>query len=105
FFVTPHIMHDEDFADLAEISYRKKLEAADTIGLDRMRMVDPDFGGDSDTIDLEGFDLPLYAKPQRGEVKASDVGMDPLSVHETLRKGREKAAEERAAKNAEDDEE
>jgi type II secretory pathway component GspD/PulD (secretin) len=93
FFVTPHILHDEDFADLAEISYRKKLEAADTIGLSRMRMIDHDFGGDSDTVDLEGFDLPLYAKPVRGEVKANDVGLDPLSVHETLRAGREKASD------------
>ena len=66
FFVTPHILQDKDFADLAEISFRKKLEASEFIGLDRVQQMDPDFGVDAETgspISLEGFDLPLYTPP------------------------------------------
>ncbi len=85
FFVTPHILHDKDFADLAEISYRKKLEAADTIGYERVRVIDPNFGRGESDIDLSGFDLPLYASPERGEVGGGEVGLDPMKVNERLR--------------------
>ena len=33
FFVTPHIMSDDAFGDLADFSYRKKLDAANTLSL------------------------------------------------------------------------
>ena len=77
FFVTPHIMRDRDFADLAEISYYKKLDAAEIIGQDRVRIVDPDFGAAADEYDLESFQIPLYRSPSRGEVDAQDIGMTP----------------------------
>lgn len=86
FFVTPHIMHDRDFADLAEISYKKKLEAADTIGSDRIRVVDPTFGHEKG-VDLRGFEVPLYRSPARGEVvDDASVGLDPARVNELLKK-------------------
>ena len=44
FFVTPHILADEDFADLAALSFEKKLEASAVIGQDRVRIIDPNFG-------------------------------------------------------------
>lgn len=88
FFVTPHILEDEQFADLAEISYRKKLEAADTIGADRVRLIDPDFGQTDGPIDLSGFDVPLYSSPERGEVRQSEVGIDPVEMNEMLDEGR-----------------
>ncbi|HIG86325.1 MAG TPA: hypothetical protein EYQ25_04705 [Planctomycetes bacterium] len=92
FFVTPHILQDADFADLAEISFGKKLEAADTIGLDRMRMIQPDFGAREDTngVDLEGFDLPLYQRPTSGEeVDAAEIGMNPGEVLDAIESSRD----------------
>ena len=91
FFVTPHILHDSDFADLAEVSYRKKLEAAEIIGIDRLRLVDPTFGqGEGSATGLEGFELPLYRSPAGGEVDPEAVGMDPARIGELL--GREPSA-------------
>ncbi len=84
FFVTPHIMRDSEFADLAELSYRKKLEAADRIGADRVRQIDPDFGRGETAIDLEGFDVPIYTSPERGEIEGDEVGLDPATVSERL---------------------
>jgi general secretion pathway protein D len=89
FFVTPHILRDRDFADLAEISYRKKLRAAEIIGEERVRVVDPDFGIDSDVIDFESFQVPLYRSPQRGEVEGESVGLDALRREELLRQERD----------------
>ncbi len=91
FFVTPHILQDVNFADLAEISYRKKIEAANTIGFDRIRMIDPRFGQDGNDVDLSGFDVPLYSPPVRGgEVTPADVGLDPERARELLQNGAEK---------------
>lgn len=83
FFVTPHILQEEDFADLAEISFKKKLEAVREIGIDRMRKVDERFGiddADGSSISLEGFDLPLYVEPTKGEIRGSDVGLDNVEA-------------------------
>jgi len=77
FFVTPHILRDRDFADLAEISYQKKLRAAETIGRDRVRIIDPAFGESTETIDFESFQVPLYRSPARGEVDPESIGLDP----------------------------
>lgn len=85
FFVTPHIMKDTDFADLAEISYQKKLEAAEVIGRDRIRVVDPKFGRGQDEVDFEGFQVPLYRSPERGEVDAESIGLTPERHEELLR--------------------
>ena len=76
FFVTPHILKDENFADLAEYSYKVKLNAADKIGAERIRMVDPQFGADESNV-LEGFEVPLYRSPATGEVDPEDVGWTP----------------------------
>ena len=84
FFVTPHIMRDTAFADLAEFSYKKKLEAASTIGTSRLRIMDPSFGVQNEGLDLRGFDVPLYQSPQRGEIDGNDVGIDSRRVNEML---------------------
>ena len=85
FFVTPHILRDRDFADLAEISYQKKLRASEIIGPDRVRLIDEDFGESDGTIDFDRFQVPLYRSPQRGELNPDEVGLDPLQVEELLR--------------------
>ena len=77
FFVTPHILRDENFADLREITRRVKLEAADKIGADRLRMIDHDFGKSEEEVNLDGFDVPLYNSPATGEVDPETVGWDP----------------------------
>ncbi|MFT7517443.1 MAG: type II secretion system protein D, partial [Myxococcota bacterium] len=77
FFCTPRIL--EDFEELNDISEKGKARAADTIGLDRLRMVDPDFdlefpadiilpqdddeNGESDTaqLNLSAFANPSYS--------------------------------------------
>lgn len=84
FFVTPHIMDDTEFADLAKISYARKLEAADTIGVNRMQIVDPKFGKNRGLIDLDGFDIPLYQSPKRGEVDSASIGKTPEEVEAAL---------------------
>jgi hypothetical protein len=91
FFVTPHILRDPDFADLAEISYQKKLSAAEIMGEDRLRVVDPDFGLDRSAIDFGGFQLPLYRAPDRGEVDAETLGIDALRREELMREARGEA--------------
>ena len=86
FFVTPHILRDKSFADLAEISYKVKLDAADKIGADRVRVIDPDFGKEPSYF--KGFEVPLYRSPQTGEVVADSVGLDPVRRAELLRQAR-----------------
>jgi hypothetical protein len=85
FFVTPHILQDHNFADLAEITYRKKLDAAEVIGADRLRVVDPTFQVSEDEIDWGQFDVPMYWSPERGEVDPDSVGIDPIRREELLR--------------------
>ena len=94
FFVTPHILRDSDFADLAEISYQKKLRAAEVIGEERVRVLDPDFGINSDVIDFSRFQVPLYKSPQRGEVDAETIGLNALRREELMRQDRGQAPEE-----------
>ena len=93
FFVTPHILHDEDFADLAEHSYRAKQDAADRIGLDRIRMVDESFSVDDELFSLEPFQLPRFQAPESGEVSAEDLGIDPMRREELLEAARENGAQ------------
>jgi general secretion pathway protein D len=80
FFVTPHILKDHNFADLAEITYRKKLEASEIIGADKLRMVDPNFHVENDRIDWGQFDVPMYKSPAGGEVDPASVGIDPIRL-------------------------
>jgi general secretion pathway protein D len=77
FFVTPHIMRDVEFADLAEYSYQKKLEAADSIGSDRIRLIDEKFG--QETV-IPGFEVPLFQSPGSGELDATEVGITPEEI-------------------------
>ncbi|HHK42721.1 MAG TPA: hypothetical protein ENJ50_09920, partial [Planctomycetaceae bacterium] len=92
FFVTPHIMRDVDFADLSELSHRAKHEAAAVIGLGRVQKIDPDFGDDTERVDFESFELPLYRAPERGEISGEAVGMDPMRREALLRDESEKQA-------------
>lgn len=89
FFVTPHILHDKDFADLAEISYEKKINAAAIMGRDRLNMVDPQFGVTEESSGLEGFEIPLYRSPEFGEVSPEDVGLDPMRNEQLFEGARE----------------
>jgi hypothetical protein len=88
FFVTPHILRDPDFADLSEISYQKKLSAAEIMGKDRVRMVDPDFGASDSVIDFGSFQVPLYRAEEGGEMDPDELGLDPLRREELLRESR-----------------
>ena len=97
FFVTPHILRDRDFADLAEISYRHKQDAAREIGQDRVRVIDPDFDVDSRRLD-ETFQIPSYRGPERGEVSdPEDIGLDAQRRARLLREHRAKAGAGSAA--------
>jgi general secretion pathway protein D len=89
FFVTPHILRDPDFADLSEISYQKKLSAAEIMGKNRVRMIDPDFGADEGAVDFGSFQVPLYQPSDRGEVDPEELGLDPLRREQLLREARE----------------
>lgn len=84
FFVTPHILDDKDFADLHELSYRIKMDAARTIGADRVKLVDPNFPGADDRIDLSSFDVPLYTPAEPGEIDAAEYGHDPVERSHAL---------------------
>ena len=89
FFVTPHILRDPDFADLSEISYQKKLSAAEIMGKNRVRMIDPDFGADEGEVDFGSFQVPLYQPSERGEVDLEELGLDSLCREQLLREDRE----------------
>jgi general secretion pathway protein D len=81
FFVTPTILRDEDFADLADISYRKKLEAFETVGERELLKIDPNFrppepGAETKEapgFDAGAFDIPLYQTRPGGEVPRGEV--------------------------------
>ncbi|HKX46323.1 MAG TPA: secretin N-terminal domain-containing protein, partial [Planctomycetota bacterium] len=89
FFVTPHILSDRDFADLAEISYRKKLDASNVIGADRMRLVDPAFGVEAEEDPFASFEMPLYRVPPSGELPPEEIGIGPVEQAELLEGARE----------------
>ena len=97
FFVTPHILHDEDFADLGELSYQAKQDAAQRIGLDRVRMVDENFSVDDELFSLEAFQLPRFQAPATGEVDSGDVGLDPMRQKQLLEAAKADAASEAKA--------
>ena len=83
FFVTPRILRDIHFADLGQLSYEKKLQASEIIGLDRIQVIDPNFSIDQ-AIDLDAFEIPLYKGPERGLVDSDTVGLDPARRAEML---------------------
>lgn len=81
FFLTPYILDEEDFSDLAEQSFRKKLEAAEYIGNRRIQLIDrkwrpgrpetlDDPGATIEDLDARGgFDIPFYQRPERNAEK------------------------------------
>jgi general secretion pathway protein D len=84
FFCTPKII--EDFEELADVSQGGKARAAETIGLDRVRLIDPAFQAESPvdvilegaeggtgTLNLSGFAAPAYETPG-GELDLDEVG-------------------------------
>ncbi|MFQ5503490.1 MAG: secretin N-terminal domain-containing protein [Planctomycetota bacterium] len=91
FFVTPHILDEDDFSDLADLTFRKKLEAAKYIGHRRVKIIDRKWRGTetmrlddtSSTIEdldrMGGFDIPSYQRPPAGEVPRSAPGKKPDS--------------------------
>jgi general secretion pathway protein D len=74
FFLTPYILDDPDFADLAELTLQRKLDASKYIGDERLKIIDRKWQGkssysleDSESIldDIErlgGFDIPSYGQ-------------------------------------------
>lgn len=84
YFVTPHILKERNFADLSEISYKTKLEAAEKIGTDRVQMIDEGFGRSGKATELQGFEVPMYRSPGGGEASMEMVGQDPLKRMEML---------------------
>lgn len=78
FFLTPHILDEEDFSDLREVSFRKKLEAEEYIGTRRLQIVDrrwtsgknpetlEDSGATLEDLDQRaGLGAPNYERPRR----------------------------------------
>lgn len=101
FFLTPHILSDPDFADLEQLTFRKKLEAARYIGHRRVKVVDPNWRGQDsarledipstiEDIDrLGGFNIPSYERPPGGETPPERRGV-PLTPGQTPKTGTEK---------------
>ncbi|MEX1024347.1 MAG: secretin N-terminal domain-containing protein [Planctomycetota bacterium] len=87
FFVTPHILRDRDFADLAKLSFERKMDAADQMGADRMRVIDPDFGTRGAIDDFEGFQVPLFEGPDRGELSSEALGLTTQERNALLERG------------------
>ena len=77
FFLTPHILNEDDFADLDNLSFRKKLEAEQYIGKRRIQIMDPKWRGQAPGIledphatieDLDrqtNSEFPEYRAPTR----------------------------------------
>ena len=90
FFCTPHIIGD--FQELASISEKGKAEAAETIGLDRLRVIDPNYrletpadvildNGEGGLLDPGMIQPPVLVAPG-GEGDAEDIvtpDADPLT--------------------------
>ncbi len=96
FFCTPRIL--DDFQELADLSTGAKARASETIGLDRVRMIDPDYDFESPvdvileedldgdgrddlgTLNLSGFAAPSYSSAGGTDVDRSRVGASELMV-------------------------
>src|SRR5690606_10027434 len=94
FFLTANILDETDFSDLAEISFRKKMEAAQYIGHKRIQLIDrrwreptlvdrlEDSGSTVEDLDqYGGFELPTY-KRQSADVTPAPGRLPPLPPHE-----------------------
>lgn len=94
FFLTANILDETDFSDLAEISFRKKMEAAQYIGHKRIQLIDrrwreptlvdrlEDSGSTVEDLDqYGGFELPTYKRPS-ADVTPAPGRLPPLPPHE-----------------------
>lgn len=113
FFCTPRIINE--FAELQAESEAAKAVAAETIGLDRLRQVDPNYaretpadvilnGEDHRMIDTGSFNAPTLVSPN-GEQDPNASGVieeiDPLTLSEPIRRSGEPTAEPASASNQE----
>jgi len=96
FFCTPRIL--DDFEELADVSDAGKARAAETIGLDRVRLIDPNYQfespvdvildndsngdgqADMGTLNLSGFAAPTYDTKGGAGIDPSRVGGSELLV-------------------------
>jgi general secretion pathway protein D len=94
FFCTPRIL--EDFQELDDISRAGKARASETIGLDRVRMIDPSFSMESPvdvildqdgdgqaetgTLNLSGYAAPSYSTSGGENVDPASVGVDSVEA-------------------------
>lgn len=90
FFLTPHILDEDDFQDLADVSFRKKLEAAEYIGHRRIELIDRKWKGPAEAERLQdpGASLEDYARKSGGEFpyyQGATRDVDPKTA-EKLRK-------------------
>lgn len=111
FFCTPRIINE--FAELQAESEVAKAIAAETIGLDRLRQVDPNYaretpadvilnGEDHRMIDTGSFNAPTLVSPNgEQDPNASSVveEVDPLTLSEPIRRTGEPTAEPASASN------
>jgi general secretion pathway protein D len=113
FFCTPRIINE--FAELQAESEAAKAIAAETIGLDRLRQVDPNYaretpadvilnGEDRRMLEPGSFNAPTLVSPNgEQDPNASNVveEIDPLTLSEPVRRNGEPAAEPASATNQE----
>jgi general secretion pathway protein D len=113
FFCTPRIINE--FAELQAESEAAKAIAAETIGLDRLRKVDPNFaretpadvilnGEDRRNIEPGSFNAPTLVSPNgEQDPNASNVveEIDPLTLSEPVRRTGEPSAKPASASNQE----
>lgn len=73
FFITPHIVKEADFADLLDLSYKRKIEADSVIGGGVINKIDrsflprkaPEEGADSSKMEAQIFEVPVYQSPSK----------------------------------------
>jgi hypothetical protein len=53
------------------------MKAADVIGSDKLRLVDPDFSTGETGDELQAFDIPLYRTTRGGEASMQEIGLTP----------------------------
>ncbi len=114
FFLTPHILREEDFSDLALQTFRKKLEASTYIGHRRMQIIDSkwregqpetldDAGATIEDLDKRGgFLIPIYERPGSDASQGTAPGRpdaQPDVAPEPAATKPDKAAEDKSARN------
>jgi general secretion pathway protein D len=89
-FITPHIIGD-DFANLDDISYRKKKEVQALEG--DILLIDPDFeytNAEAQMIDAGAnwiFEIPSYAEPDTGETTSAYIEPEAVENEDAYKTG------------------